>query len=46
MDYHKIQLQLDSQCAVTLLQTRNHENHAHATTLQHTSELLRQDWEA
>ncbi|CAN1138504.1 Putative ribonuclease H protein At1g65750, partial [Linum perenne] len=42
--YRRVQLQLDSQCAVSLLQSRDHEDHAHAAILYHAYELLRRDW--
>ncbi|CAN1233376.1 Putative ribonuclease H protein At1g65750, partial [Linum perenne] len=43
--YRKIQLQLDSQCAVQLLQGGDLEDHAHAATIIMARELLRRDWE-
>ncbi|CAN1182797.1 Putative ribonuclease H protein At1g65750, partial [Linum perenne] len=43
--YHKIQLQLDSQCVVQLLQGDDLEDHAHATTFITARELLRRNWE-
>ncbi|CAN1788863.1 Putative ribonuclease H protein At1g65750 [Linum perenne] len=43
--YRKIQLQLDSQCAVQLLQREGLEDHAHAATIMTATELLRRNWE-
>ncbi|CAN1157142.1 Putative ribonuclease H protein At1g65750, partial [Linum perenne] len=43
--YRKIQLQLDSQCAVQLLQGDDLEDHTHAATIIMARELLRRDWE-
>ncbi|CAN1127814.1 Putative ribonuclease H protein At1g65750 [Linum perenne] len=43
--YHKIQLQLDSQCAVQLLQGEGLEDHAHAATIMTSTELFRRNWE-
>ncbi|CAN1836512.1 Putative ribonuclease H protein At1g65750, partial [Linum perenne] len=43
--YRKIQLQLDSQCAVQLLQGDDLEDHAHAATIIMARELLRRNWE-
>ncbi|CAN1189170.1 Putative ribonuclease H protein At1g65750, partial [Linum perenne] len=43
--YRKIQLQLDSQCAVQLLQGDDLEDRAHAATIIMARELLRRDWE-
>ncbi|CAN1188278.1 Putative ribonuclease H protein At1g65750, partial [Linum perenne] len=43
--YRKIQLQLDSQCAVQLLQGDDLEDHAHATTIITVRELLRRNLE-
>ncbi|CAN1124680.1 Putative ribonuclease H protein At1g65750 [Linum perenne] len=43
--YRKIQLQLDSQCAVQLLQGYDLEDHAHETMIIMARELLRRDWE-
>ncbi|CAN1183029.1 Putative ribonuclease H protein At1g65750 [Linum perenne] len=42
--YRKIQLQLDSQCAVLLLQGEGLEDHAHAATIMTATELLRRNW--
>ncbi|CAN1291597.1 Putative ribonuclease H protein At1g65750, partial [Linum perenne] len=43
--YRKVQLQIDSQCAVLLLQSDDRTDHLHATTIRHARELLRRDWE-
>ncbi|CAN1280519.1 Putative ribonuclease H protein At1g65750, partial [Linum perenne] len=43
--FRKVQLQTDSQCAVLLLQSDDHADHIHATTIQRAQELLRRDWE-
>ncbi|CAN1127777.1 Putative ribonuclease H protein At1g65750, partial [Linum perenne] len=43
--YRKIQLQLDSQCAIHLLQGEGLDDHAHAATISTATELLRRDWE-
>ncbi|CAN1832077.1 Putative ribonuclease H protein At1g65750 [Linum perenne] len=43
--YRKIQLQLDSQCAVQLLQAEGLDDHAHAATIFKATELLQRNWE-
>ncbi|CAN1177321.1 Putative ribonuclease H protein At1g65750, partial [Linum perenne] len=43
--YRKIQLQLDSHCAVQLLHGEGLEDHAHAATIMTATELLRRNWE-
>ncbi|CAN1155888.1 Putative ribonuclease H protein At1g65750, partial [Linum perenne] len=43
--YRKIQLQLDSQCAVQLLQGDDLEDHAHEATIITARLLLRSKWE-
>ncbi|CAN1179882.1 Aldehyde oxidase 4 [Linum perenne] len=41
----KVQLQIDSHCAVLLLQSDDREDHIHATTIQRAQDLFRRDWE-
>ncbi|CAN1769908.1 Putative ribonuclease H protein At1g65750, partial [Linum perenne] len=43
--YRKVQLQLDSRCAVSLLQSNGLEDHAHTSTIHSARYLIRRDWE-
>ncbi|CAN1179440.1 Putative ribonuclease H protein At1g65750 [Linum perenne] len=43
--FRKVQLQINSQCAVLLLQSDDRADHIHATTIQRAQELLRRDLE-
>ncbi|CAN1315860.1 Putative ribonuclease H protein At1g65750 [Linum perenne] len=43
--YRKVQLHIDSQCAVLLLQSDDRTDHLHAATIRRARELLHRDWE-